>query len=377
MRKFFPFILSLLLMAALAVSVGAQDEPPAVQPAWGDLEAGVWTNIPGGEGTVCSNGSDYSFFARPASEPSDKLLIHFQGGGACWMGSNCSLTANPTYDPFVDAGDDPTGGGGIGDVDNPENPFSDYNMIYAPYCTGDVHIGDSTTTYPVGDTEVTINHNGYNNAASVLAWTFANIATATDVFVTGCSAGSIPSPFYVLWVADNYPDARIFQLGDASGSYRNVTGALTDMLKSWGVFNILGSAFADIPEEEMDFEQFYTVMGNMFPEVQFAQYNAAFDRTQTGFIVLGGLGSPNTLELLQANLTDIRESLNQDNFHAFTAGGNTHCITVSPEMYTFAADGVRFVDWLAALEAGEPLEDVNCTGDCRTVEIIEPAGEEE
>jgi hypothetical protein len=371
MRKI--FITTVILTFGLfGLFANAQESEPIVQPEWGELDAGVWTNIPGPEGTICSNGTPYSFFARPADEPSDKLLIHFQGGGACWMGSNCDLAARPSYDPFVDESDDPTGGSGIGDFENPENPFSDYNMIYAPYCTGDVHIGSGTHTYESGGSDVEINHNGFANATSVLDWTFDNIEEPSDVFVTGCSAGSIPSPFYTLWVAQQYPDARIIQLGDASGSYRNVTGALTDIFEKWGTFDILGEEFDDIAREDLTFESLYTVVANLLPDVQFAQYNAAFDRTQMGLLILGGLGSPNTLELLRANHDDIRAALDQDNFATFTAGGSTHCITVKPDMYTFAADGVRFVDWLTALARGVPVGDVSCTGDCSSVEMATP-----
>lgn len=362
----------LLFLSALGVRVYGQDAAPLPQPAWDELETGVWTNIPGPEGTICSNGTPYSFFARPADAPTDKLLIHFQGGGACWMGSNCDLTAKPTYDPFVDESDDPTGSHGIGDFDNPENPFTDYNMVFAPYCTGDVHLGDSVSTYERGDNEVEIHHNGYVNATSVLDWTFNNVEAPSDVFVTGCSAGSIPSPLYAWQVAQQYPDARIIQLGDASGSYRNVTGALSTMLETWGTYAILGDEFSAIAHEDLNFESLYIVAANLLPNVQFAQYNAAFDRTQTGFIILGGLGSPNTLELLRANQDDIRAALDQDNFASFTAGGSTHCITVTPDMYTFAANGVRFIDWLTALARGVPVNDVACTGDCGSVEIIEP-----
>ncbi|MBL1135963.1 MAG: hypothetical protein HND46_11645 [Chloroflexi bacterium] len=39
--------------------------------------------------------------------------------------------------------------GGIFDLENPENPFADYNMVFVPYCTGDVHIGNREATYEV------------------------------------------------------------------------------------------------------------------------------------------------------------------------------------------------------------------------------------
>lgn len=366
MRKLVMVFTLFLVVAAIGV---AQDTTPVVIPTWDDIEAGVWTNIPGPEGTICSNGTPYSFFARPASEPSDKLLIHFQGGGACWMQGNCDLTANPTYDPFVDESDDPTNGSGIFDFTNPANPFADYNMVLAPYCTGDVHVGDSQTTYEGGESEVTINHNGYDNAAAVLGWVFANVPTASDVFVTGCSAGAIPSPFYVWWVAENYGDARIVQLGDAAGAYRNVTGVLTDVMGSWGTFEVLGELYSDVSDADMTFEQFYIKMGNLFPEVQFAQYNAAYDQVQTGFVVLAGLGEPNLPQLLADNLADIKAGLEQDNFHSFTAGGSGHCVTVTPELYTIASNGVPLIDWVTALASGEPVDDVVCE-DCTEPEVV-------
>ena len=37
---------------------------------------------------------------------------------------------------------------GIFNLDNPANPFADYTVVFAPYCSGDVHIGASDTVYP-------------------------------------------------------------------------------------------------------------------------------------------------------------------------------------------------------------------------------------
>ncbi|NOG50317.1 MAG: hypothetical protein HND48_13490 [Chloroflexi bacterium] len=83
--------------------------------------------------------------------------------------------------------------------------------------------------------------------------------------------------------------------------------------------------------EDMNFEQFYIVTGNLFPDIQFAQYNAAHDEVQVGFIMLAGLAEPDLPWLLADNLADIKAGLQQDNFHSFTAGGSGHCVTVTPE----------------------------------------------
>src|SRR5690606_24103395 len=130
MKKFvLMFCCALLVLAAVGGAI-AQEEAPL--PAFADLDAGVWTMIETGGDTICSNGTPYAFYARPADVASSKLLIHFQGGGACWFGEICDLTVSPTYDPFVDESDDPTNYDGIFNFTNEENPFLDYNMVFVP-----------------------------------------------------------------------------------------------------------------------------------------------------------------------------------------------------------------------------------------------------
>ena len=55
----------------------------------------------------------------------------------------------------------------------------------------------------------TVQHKGYINADAVLDWIYAHFFTPVEIFVTGSSAGSIPSPYYAMRIAGKYPDARI------------------------------------------------------------------------------------------------------------------------------------------------------------------------
>ena len=50
------------------------------------------------------------------------------------------------FDTRVDA-DELSEFRGIFDRSNPENPFRDFGVIFVPYCTGDVHIGDASRRY--------------------------------------------------------------------------------------------------------------------------------------------------------------------------------------------------------------------------------------
>lgn len=346
------------------------------QPQWSDLPAGEWTQmLPGGD-TICSNGTPYSYFVRPAATESDKLLIHFQGGGACWFGQICDIQGeNPTYDPFVDESDHPINYAGIFNFDNEENPFADYNMVMVPYCTADVHVGNTDTTYEIAATdttpakEVTIFHRGYVNATTVLDWTFNNVADPDTVFVTGCSAGSIPSPFYAAMIAEQYPAARIEQLGDASGGYRNPTLA-QQIWANWGTLDILPESYAEagITIDNLTFETFYQMTGSMYPEITMTQYNTAGDAVQLGFLALSGMTDTPLIDLLEPNFADIKAEV--EDFHTFTAGGDGHCITPTDDFYNIMAGDMRLVEWVAMLANGDAVTDAKCE-DCAAAEMGE------
>lgn len=90
---------------------------------------------PGGT-TTCGDGGDYAFFTETGTV--NKLLIEFEGGGACWDYATCSLagiwrrqltqqcSAIPRVIP---------------------NTFDNWSTIFVPYCTGDCNFGDTETTY--------------------------------------------------------------------------------------------------------------------------------------------------------------------------------------------------------------------------------------
>ncbi len=218
----------LLGLAMLVFTFACTDDPFA------DLEEG-WNRVaPGGE-TVCSDGSEYAFWFRPGS--TEELTVFFQGGGACWFGEVCALDRTPAYDPVVNEEDAPAAHGII-EFDHPENPIADHSVLFIPYCTGDVHVGDREVTYQVEandsqpDRSFEIQHRGVTNAGAALEWLYARVTHPSLVFVTGVSAGALGSSFHAPLIALNYSGARVEQLGDAAGGYRG--DALPGALQSWG-----------------------------------------------------------------------------------------------------------------------------------------------
>ncbi len=338
-------------------------------PVIADFTEGTWNTVDVEDGTTCSDGSDFAFFARRANP--EKLLVYFQGGGGCWTGATCDTGRVGSYKVDM-ANDDPAKGNGIFALDHPENPFADYSMVFVPYCTGDVHLGDQTKTYDVAALpegaevkegadpaahQVTIEHRGHKNGMTALEWAFANFSPET-VFVTGSSAGSIPSPYYAAHVKEQWPAARVEQLGDGSGGYRRLSDSTP--WEPWGTLDAIDSEphFQGIDGETMSWEALYIAAAKAHPDVSFAAFDNAEDAVQLRFLALGGQEAPSLLPLLDANQNDIRTAV--PNFKSFVAGGGEHTILGRPEFYTLEADGVSIRDWVAALAAGEEVDDVHC-----------------
>ena len=354
--KHWALVLFFLLPAAhpAAEAAEAQRGPDGAQHAW--------MRIPGGPGTACSQGTPYAFFFRSGNP--EKLLVHFEGGGACWMSSNCDVNQHPTYVPAIDLKQDPPPAG-IFDFANPGNPFTDYSVLFVPYCTGDVHLGNKTVTYSTPASErrpgstLRIHHNGYGNAAAALRWTYRRVKTPRQVFVSGESAGAIASAFYADRVADHYTHAQIVQLGDSAGGYR--AAMVPRLLEGWGATELMRSfkSYVQADASKLNFERLYIAAAHNHPKTQLAQFNTAEDETQLVFLNL--IGVPNAVlpQLLEQNLADIRAVA--PGFRSYTSPGKVHVILRRPEFYSTQVNGTRLSDWVAALAAGRAVDNVSLT----------------
>ena len=347
------------LFALPAVAVLAQDS--------------VWETVPVPEG-VCARGTPYSFFYREGS--GEDLLIFFEGGGACWDGGTCQFgtdysSGGPLFKDTVYFPDDEEIQG-IFDLANEANPLADFDMVYVPYCSADVHSGGTEMIYQVPESSlarrgypVRIHHNGANNARAVLDWTYANYPDPESVALMGCSAGSYGAILHAYDVMANYSDARVTHLSDAGVGY---VPAGWQAFENWGVLEKLPAALMD--SGQFTYETFtvngvYVHTAAAFPENSFAQYTTAADQTQIQFYAIQG-GDPNDWPLgMQARMTELMTTL--PNFNGYIAGGSDHCILPEPEFYTTEVAGVNFRDWVAARLAGEDTGNVVCDlegGEC-------------
>lgn len=170
-------------------------------------------DVPASTGAMCGNGSPYKFFVYRVPDTSN-TIFYFEGGGACWDYESCSGQAgirgarNPNGIP-----DDYVQNINLLDFQNSSNlgtaaaspliythhPYDQYktgewNIVYVPYCTGDIYVGDKTEIYadPTGQNpDLVFHHNGLRNVQAVTSWVKNNLQKPKQMVAAGCSAGSI------------------------------------------------------------------------------------------------------------------------------------------------------------------------------------------
>ena len=312
------------------------------------LQSG-WQTLAGGEGTGCSDGTPYTFYYRAANPK--KLLVHFQGGGACWNDSTCALHPRAIYDRNVDDRDHPGAQGGIFDFSRNDNPMKDYSVLYLPYCTADVFIGDNKVRYAVNGFQgkpvtLEVSHQGAANVRRGLAYLAGQKLSPEHVAVFGESAGAISSAIYAADIADRYPQARVTQIGDAAGSYRSPS--ITSIVANWNGVPATKQlmAYRNIDPASITHEKYYTMGSKHAPHVRYSQINMVDDALQQTFLnalqVKGSIPS-----LLAASFADIRQE--SPAFRTYTGSAKIHFTLSRPEFYTMSVDGVRLRDWVAGL----------------------------
>ncbi|MCA9635432.1 MAG: hypothetical protein KC420_05295 [Myxococcales bacterium] len=226
-------------------------------------------------GALCSNGSQYKFFVN-FSETSDNLLIYLEPGGACWDYETCSGStslgaANPDGIPdahmkkYADLSP-------ILRRDVEDNPARDWNLVFIPYCTGDVHTGNKTMIYedPEGkNPPLTYIHNGHNNIMAVVDYLNTQFPHVGKMMLTGCSAGGAGSLINYYFFRNGIEGVDRGYLMDDSGPIfpsSGYSGPLHAKIRgSWDVDPILES----IPEGAAikdDFGNLNVMLASIFPD---------------------------------------------------------------------------------------------------------------
>lgn len=359
-------VLPLLLLAS-ACGEPDRARPEAVRtdrPAETPSES-RWTTVrPGGE-TACAGDSEYRFFVRRADP--ERLLIFFDGGGACWSAETCDPDEDPRIHRNVVPSDDPARreaiySDGIFDLENPENPFADHSMVVVPYCTRDVHLGDREATYTLEDGEgegrtFTIPHRGQANAGAALDWVHANVERPEQIFVAGLSAGAVGLPFHADRMARHYPETRVIGLGSGAAAYAD-TALPAVAEERWGLPGALRRHDGWEGLGAIGTNTLYGTAARGAPNLELYQVDFAHDAAQRRWLRLAGARDADVPELVRTNRSELARAT--DRFRAFTLGGHEHTLLGSRKFFLYEAGGHGIRDWVAAIASGDSVSSVEC-----------------
>lgn len=318
---------------------------------------------------TCSEfpGSDstFRFWARRGTV--NKVVVFFDGGGACWDDVTCATPrlaehgsdSDGLYKAELIPTDNPNRLSGIFDLDNARNPLRDWSFVFVPYCTGDVHSGSNTATYSDPDTgePYRIQHRGADNFRVILEWMRANFVAPDAIVVTGSSAGAYGAATNYATIREAFPNGRALMLGDAG---QGVTPA--DFVErrnaNWNYrlpTNVFGADGAVTSDEDL-----VALLAAHYPNDRFAQYTTAHDITQSSFYALMGVSNA-CRAWTQKMSSDLTRRQATANFRSYLADGQTHTILRSPLFYSERSGGRPFAEWFAALINEDEPNSTACT----------------
>ena len=338
----------------------ATTQPATTQPAetTSTVAPAKWRAVTASGECMCADGSPYTYYIHEA-DPA-KVVFFLQGGGACFDASTCAFDSG-SYRVKLGPNDDPnTFSSGVFDFTDQRNPLADYSFVFAPYCTGDVHIGNATHEY---GPQLTVQHKGSIDATTALKALATQFPDAKQLVVTGESAGSVPTPLYAGLAHDMLPNAEITVLADGSGAYPDVPAINNVIGQVWGT----ESAIPPWPENAgltaatWSFPGLFVQAHKHDPQIIFGRHDYAFDFVQSFFATLAGIPADDLVSLIDKNETQIEQA--GVDLRSYISPGKSHTVLSKPQFYTETVEGVPLVDWVSDLVRRQPDLDVHCT-DC-------------
>ncbi len=309
---------------------------------------------------ICSTGTPYAYFVKRGT--SDNLLVYYEGGGACWDYTTCN---GPYFDPSVTDSDNPANATtGFFNLNNPANPFRDWNIVFVPYCTGDVHWGNATVTHTSGSASVTIEHRGFANAQVVEKWTREHFVNPPLVVVAGSSAGGYGALLNSMYLLEYvYPGSKTRVFDDAGNGVITDT-FLQENLSRWGIEASLPRWIPDInkPLGELSIDKVGVAAAKFYPRTKFAQYTTAYDNVQNLFYnIMLHQDEPSLWTSYWLSTCDWHDRMHtqalngvagatNNNYRYYIGPGSRHTVWGYNKAYTDTTGNVPTVlDWITAM----------------------------
>lgn len=186
------------------------------------------------------NAMGYGVYLNPNSK---KLAIFLDGGGACFNGFTCNNNRDSySKDDFLNriASENAL----IINRNSDKNQFKDWNFVFVPYATGDVHSGSNVSANVPNEGPENQKMVGYNNFTLVLKDLKSYFETnggITEIVFMGSSAGGFGVLSNTLQLADivakNIPTTVIVDAGQIFMDEMLLTSCLANEWETLWNFN--------------------------------------------------------------------------------------------------------------------------------------------
>lgn len=318
----------------------------------------TWVDFPN---TKCRDGSMAGIGIRRNNASKD-LIIFLEGGGACFDDVTC--LANPGNADIWKA--EPKGG--ILNPADANNPLKDWNLVYVPYCTGDVHAGTRSDVMVSGlfPKEQFV---GYLNMEKYLQRIVPTFPDPSRVLLTGISAGGFGASSTAVLVQRAYANEKVIMIDD-SGPPQNgevVPPCLQQKMRElWGLDNsVLKDCGASCPDKN----DFQDAMGlylvKTFNDRRGGLISSIHDGIIAGFFGAGNNGCKGTAlvdsvppAVFEKGLLDFRAAVKDSaTFGTYYPNSTQHTWLTDLFEVKFSAaevNGVKLTTWVSDIIDGKP-----------------------
>jgi hypothetical protein len=340
-------------------------------------------------GTICSNGSQYRFWYYD-SPTSTNMVISFEGGGACWDYATCSGQAGilgaahpngiptdyihefePQYVSPIINGADP----GIPLRPKKNIVTNGWDMVYVPYCTGDVHVGNRVVTYtdPAGvQPPIVFRHNGYNNTVAILNHLHTRFPSINKLLITGFSAGGVASSATFYQARRTLVPTKAYLLNDSgpifpapNSSYNSYP--LHSFIKTqWN----LTSLYSQLPAsfDPNNFGSINSMVATQFPNdlLAYTGYSSDYNFSRFSYErFYPGITKAQVLAKWRADQTNLINQIKAYNNYSYHVPwdrpiNDSHCVSIITFIGSHACPTVRKKTWYEYILYPSPTQTYIC-----------------
>ena len=326
----------------------APSTPPKPHPLGAGVGAWTWVDVPE---STCANGEPTGIAANLGT--GKDLVIFLVGGGGCWDALTCFGvgTAMNIKDGYTKADFEtdlegflkPIEHGSLFDRSEPNNPFKDSSFVFIPYCTGDIHAGDTVREFLVPPRKV--HFAGRRNIDAFLKRIVPAFQDTSRVTLVGASAGGFGAALNYWRFQDAFGATRVDLIDDSGPALEQWQIPLLPVWKqAWDMDGACPPGCGECKKNIATLPAYYSAT---YPSSRLALLSYADDNVISVFFLT-------TQELFAAELesTAAKRIDPLPNMRYFIAPGSGHVVLGD---LTTTSGGVTVGSWLGQMVSDSPV----------------------